>query len=142
MTAVNLNRAVRGPVTAVPIVAGKGVRLVADTENNRWVAELDITWEDVTSQITKGSIVASGGWSFYYNAALKLIAIIGEAQVTSSGAVYTLPQKYRPVRYFTVSTPTGTMFIDYNNTTGVFTARSGTNGYFSLYATVPCVGET
>lgn len=48
MTAVNLNRAVRGPVTAVPIVAGKGVRLVADTENNRWVVEADETtlWEN------------------------------------------------------------------------------------------------
>lgn len=47
MTAVNLNRAVRGPVTAVPIVAGKGVRLVADTENNRWLVEADETvlWE-------------------------------------------------------------------------------------------------
>lgn len=43
MTAVNLNRAIRGPVTAVPIVAGKGVRLVADTENNRWVVEADET---------------------------------------------------------------------------------------------------
>ena len=47
MTAVNLNRAVRGPVTAVPVVAGKGVRLVADTVNNRFVAEADETvlWE-------------------------------------------------------------------------------------------------
>ena len=47
MTAVNLNRAVRGPVTAVPIVAGKGVRLVADTQNNRWLVEADETvlWE-------------------------------------------------------------------------------------------------
>lgn len=47
MTAVNLNRAVRGPVTAVPVVAGNGVRLVADTENNRWVVEADETvlWE-------------------------------------------------------------------------------------------------
>lgn len=48
MTAVNLNRAVRGPVTAVPVVAGKGVRLVADTVNNRFVVEADETvlWED------------------------------------------------------------------------------------------------
>ena len=47
MTAINSNRAIRGPVTAVPIVAGKGVRLVADTENNRWVVEADETvlWE-------------------------------------------------------------------------------------------------
>lgn len=43
MTVVNLNRAVRGPVTAVPIVGGSGVRLVADTENNRWVVEADET---------------------------------------------------------------------------------------------------
>ena len=43
MTAINSNRAIRGPVTAVPVVAGKGVRLVADTENNRIVAEADDT---------------------------------------------------------------------------------------------------
>lgn len=51
MTAVNLNRAIRGPVTAVPIVAGKGVRLVADTQNNRWVVEADETvlWEGTYS---------------------------------------------------------------------------------------------
>jgi len=56
MTAVNLNRAIRGPVTAVPVVAGKGVRLVADTVNNRFVAEADETvlyidpnWSGVTS---------------------------------------------------------------------------------------------
>ena len=47
MTAINSNRAIRGPVTAVPVVAGKGVLLVADTENNRWVVEADETvlWE-------------------------------------------------------------------------------------------------
>lgn len=43
MTAINSNRAIRGPVTAVPFVAGKGVRLVADTQNNRWVVEADET---------------------------------------------------------------------------------------------------
>ena len=43
MTAVNLNRAIRGPVTAVPVVAGKGVRIVPDTVNNRFVAEADET---------------------------------------------------------------------------------------------------
>lgn len=43
MTAISSNRAIRGPVTAVPVVAGKGVRLVADTENNRWVVEADET---------------------------------------------------------------------------------------------------
>ena len=51
MTAINSNRAIRGPVTAVPVVAGKGVRLVADTENNRWVVEADETvlFEDTSS---------------------------------------------------------------------------------------------
>ena len=43
MTAINSNRAIRGPVTAVPVVAGKGVRLTADTVNNRWVVEADET---------------------------------------------------------------------------------------------------
>jgi hypothetical protein len=43
MTAINSNRAIRGPVTAVPVVAGKGVRLTADTENNRWIVEADET---------------------------------------------------------------------------------------------------
>lgn len=48
MTAINANRAIRGPVTAVPVVAGTGVRFVKDVENNRVVAEVDETvlWED------------------------------------------------------------------------------------------------
>ena len=51
MTAINSNRAIRGPGTAVPVVAGKGVRLVADTENNRIVAEADDTvlWSGTSS---------------------------------------------------------------------------------------------
>ena len=55
MTAINSNRAIRGPVTAVPVVAGKGVRLVADTENNRWVVEADETvlWENTSDAMTK-----------------------------------------------------------------------------------------
>lgn len=36
-------KAIRGPVTAVPVVAGKGVRFVQDVENNRVVAEADET---------------------------------------------------------------------------------------------------
>lgn len=36
-------QAVRGPVTAVPVVAGTGVRFVEDVENNRVVAEVDET---------------------------------------------------------------------------------------------------
>lgn len=47
MTAIN-PQAVRGPVTAVPVVAGTGVRFVEDTQNNRVVAEVDETvlWEN------------------------------------------------------------------------------------------------
>ena len=47
MTVINSNRAVRGPVTAIPLVAGKGVKITADTVNNRYVAEVDETvlWE-------------------------------------------------------------------------------------------------
>ena len=56
MTAINSNRAIRGPVTAVPVVAGKGVRLVADTENNRWVVEAD---ETVLYNNTNPSVVTS-----------------------------------------------------------------------------------
>ena len=61
MTAINSNRAIRGPVTAVPVVAGKGVRLVADTENNRWVVEADETvlWEDATGALDSISLSES-----------------------------------------------------------------------------------
>ena len=56
MTAINSNRAIRGPVTAIPVVAGKGVRLREDIENNRIVAEADetvlYTNPTPTSQIT------------------------------------------------------------------------------------------
>lgn len=40
-------QAVRGPVTAIPVVAGTGVRFVEDVPNNRVVAEVDETvlWE-------------------------------------------------------------------------------------------------
>lgn len=41
-------QAFRGPVTAVPVVAGTGVRFREDVENNRVIAEADETvlWED------------------------------------------------------------------------------------------------
>lgn len=61
MTAVNLNRAIRGPVTAVPVVAGKGVRIVPDVENNRFVVEADETvlWETTSSGVDSGDITVS-----------------------------------------------------------------------------------
>lgn len=59
MTAMNLNRVIRGPVTAVPVVAGKGVRLVADTANNRYVVEADET----VLYDANGSPNQSGPWT-------------------------------------------------------------------------------
>lgn len=59
MTAVNLNRAIRGPVTAIPVVAGNGVRFVEDVPNNRVVAEADETvlWEGtITSSSSTGTL--------------------------------------------------------------------------------------
>jgi hypothetical protein len=61
MTAINSNRAIRGPVTAVPVVAGKGVRLVADTVNNRWVVEADET------ELFQASSLAPGDTKQTYN---------------------------------------------------------------------------
>ena len=54
MTAIN-PKAIRGPVTAVPVVAGKGVRFVEDVPNNRVVAEADETvlWSGTrTNEVT------------------------------------------------------------------------------------------
>ena len=58
-TAVSNNRAIRGPVTAVPVVAGDGIRLVKDTDNNRFVVELDETELWSGSQSGTGSITLS-----------------------------------------------------------------------------------
>lgn len=67
MTAINSNRAIRGPVTAVPVVTGKGVRLVADTENNRWVVEADETvlWENGDTY-TKSATLSESISNFEY----------------------------------------------------------------------------
>lgn len=43
MTVINSNRAVRGPVTAIPFVAGKGTAITADTVNNRFVISAGVT---------------------------------------------------------------------------------------------------
>lgn len=66
MTVINSNRAVRGPVTGVPVVAGKGVRLVADTQNNRWVVEADETvlWEGSLSTTTGTATLSEATGNF------------------------------------------------------------------------------
>jgi hypothetical protein len=70
MTAINANRAIRGPVTAVPLVAGKGVRLTADVENNRWVVEADETvlWDNYTFANNKSSsvVMSENPFNFSY----------------------------------------------------------------------------
>lgn len=54
-------QAVRGPVTAVPVVAGDGVRFVEDVENNRVVAEVDETvlYEDTDYTYGRDSVTLS-----------------------------------------------------------------------------------
>ena len=54
-------KAIRGPVTAVPVVAGKGIRFVEDVENNRVVAEVDETvlWEGTETLSTNQEITLS-----------------------------------------------------------------------------------
>ena len=99
-------------------------------------------WTEVTNDITaSSSLIQAGAWFFYYNKPLKLINIIGEIRVVGQGDVYELPLKYRPLKHFVVNSPAGTNFIDYTQDTGKFVARSGTNGYFSIYCTLPCTGE-
>ena len=60
MTAIN-PQAVRGPVTAVPVVAGTGVRFVEDVPNNRVVAEVDETvlYEAGSSATPSSNVVLS-----------------------------------------------------------------------------------
>ena len=100
------------------------------------------TWTDVTSEITASQTIITGGsMTFRYNAALRLISMIGEIHVQGEGVVYTLPAKYRPQSNFTVANPGATSYIDYTASTGSFTARSGANGYFSWTMNLPCLGE-
>lgn len=72
MTVINSNRVVRGPVTAVPLVAGKGVVITADTVNNRFVAEVDETvlWEETSattfSAASSGVTLSENPFNFEY----------------------------------------------------------------------------
>lgn len=79
MTAINSNRAIRGPVTAVPVVAGKGVRLTADTDNNRWVVEADETvlWDGEGTALSTATLDESI-YNFEY---LRLELYIGAGNI-------------------------------------------------------------
>lgn len=72
-------QAVRGPVTAVPVVAGKGVRLREDVENNRVVAEADETvlWDGEGTSLSTATLDESI-YNFEY---LRLELYIGEGNI-------------------------------------------------------------
>ena len=74
-------QAVRGPVTAVPVVAGKGVRLREDIENNRVVAEVD---ETVLFEDPNGTGVDSGDISEAYTNFERLLIEVGYGSQSAS----------------------------------------------------------
>lgn len=79
MTAVNLNRAIRGPVTAVPVVAGKGVRIVPDVENNRFVVEAE------EYSAGNGINIDSDG---VISVSVPTVIITDESQAVDNGVLY------------------------------------------------------
>ena len=80
-------QAVRGPVTAVPVVAGKGVRLREDIENNRVVAEVDETvlWEGTpTTSMTLSETPANFEYLRVYVTRDSGVRLVGLAAATSN----------------------------------------------------------
>lgn len=86
MTAMNLNRAIRGPVTAVPVVAGKGVRIVPDVENNRFVVEADETVLYEGSSAVKTFTTSEAIENFEY---LKVIVEVADGVKSIANVVMT-----------------------------------------------------
>ena len=122
MTAVNLNRAIRGPVTAVPVVAGKGVRLVADTVNNRFVVEADETvlWEG--TQAGAGTINLNESWTNF-----EYIEMFGY----SDDGKFTMHAKFRTADLIAVCTGYEVEF-----SSNGFSSWLTTDFY--VFVTVPC----
>ena len=89
MTVINSNRVVRGPVTAIPLVAGKGVRLTADTVNNRWIVEADETVlyqnDDPAQILTETNLTLSESYLNFEKIKLELLASAGS---TANAAYY------------------------------------------------------
>jgi hypothetical protein len=79
MTAINSNRAIRGPVTAVPVVAGKGVRIVPDVENNRFVVEADETvlWENANGEDESNGFTVSEQFTNFER--IRLVGVTNDA---------------------------------------------------------------
>lgn len=101
MTVINSNRVVRGPVTAVPLVAGKGVKITADTVNNRFVAEVDETvlwtYDGTTPQASVTLSESSSNFEFLdiyetwsggtANPSVVRIAISGETKAVTNMSI-------------------------------------------------------
>lgn len=104
MTAIN-PQAVRGPVTAVPVVAGTGVRFVEDVQNNRVVAEVDETvlW-DGNGDALVTTTLAESIYNFEYiridlfmgasNIQAKYVRVDGSPTYISTGGVTTEASTY------------------------------------------------
>ena len=129
MTAINSNRAIRGPVTAVPVVSGKGVRLVADTENNRWVVEADETelWSSLPGSTTGNLSEAITNfervrvyWHYHENGASLQSPCIMEIPVDPSYTRYFLNVSFGGTNCYLLS-----LRMDFSNGFASFTVQSG-----------------
>lgn len=136
MTAINSNRAIRGPVTAVPVVAGKGVRLTADTENNRWIVEADETvlWDGNGTPETVSNLGLSES---IYNFERVRITFSSDSPGSGSGNK-NIQDVERPTAngdWFTVIFSGGIAYNLFHIYTGVFAfTTSGTKfTYHSIY---------
>ena len=127
MTAINSNRAIRGPVTAVPVVAGKGVRLVADTENNRWVVEAD---ETVLWSTTNGSSTGNLSEAATNFEKLRIYWNYNNPGATQAKSIIEIPIYSDVTRYFfTVSFGQTYCYlmsvrVDFSNSFGTFTVQN------------------
>ena len=141
MTAIN-PQAVRGPVTAIPVVAGTGVRFVEDVPNNRVVAEVDETvlWSGAKAS----SCQLSEAINHFEKIGVYLSDLNGkvtEVFIQPTSADFTFPtiapamgpnQAGITFRFITVSDNTmtvtkgKTMSINYNDATTTWTADTNT----------------
>jgi hypothetical protein len=127
MTAINSNRAIRGPVTAVPVVAGKGVRLVADTVNNRWVVEADETelWSTANGSSTGNLSEAATNFE-----KLRIYWTYNNSGTTQGRTIIEIPIYSDVTRYF-LNVTFGQTYcylmsvrVDFSNNFGTFTAQN------------------
>ena len=104
-TLVNNLRAIRGPVTAVPVSAGSGIEITADTQNNQIVISANLeagsgieivedngkvtigqeqpnTWINVRDEVNYNTnVIGQGSFRIYYNPLLKLVSLTCDVYV-------------------------------------------------------------